>query len=1321
MVEPIRKESFESVSISPNGSVLSDTDSRVSGIGKKVLGAFSPSLSPPPLIRVSGVDRVDLDEIALNSSGGRGYKAANLLQLERLASRMGVLVPSFNALSHEKIMDHIKKTFPEFPEVYRTFVETLRHEGALLAGSKAILHHIRERVEGAFSGANTLRDKEIEEWIGSRSAEFLIVRSTGKEDSDEVSNAGGNLSVPNVKKDLREVSLEIGRVAASYFSEKSIGQRIAARDPSLFGDVHPFVPVLVQECIGELVGREDGVIPRSGVMFVKRGVSEISVGLGHNEGIVSSSVPTDTIRFTREGESRVVVRAKTTRFRSLENREGGISCEACPCTGSMVKEPALSEGVAKRMQRIAHELYDFYGKEMDVEFTVMGDQIYLLQARPLVKFRPEKEPSYLEPIGDRFIGEMITDGGSYVRRIERAEEVIVCRTIHEAYEMYTTLSERMQSEVKGIIIQERAPRTSHEAVFFMGQGLPILQITEEIPIDIPFYIDTQQGLIAKEGVEKEGYVCYPMALAYSMKESPLVEEMYRQVYEPDAARGHFIRGELEERALKIGPLPRVKIGSVSDIQARLEVMKRGGFAEANEAAGELTHLVWDKIHAKDITPKSRIELVLIFDNLIDVLEKDPLSGEPMSLERLYTVRLVEALLFQEGKEIIGGFSLIRSLTDIRSQRVGSKELARPHTEETLQDIPFVKMKKMILKDDLRSAFSEMLTHLREVPEGDKKIIKDLFSKIDSVGAGTEFVNVTLLNLVRRYDPVDYLAFFRELKEILVSLDGVLAVAEKMQKFVLEESNNQSSAQDPEYVQKNMRKIGERLREIGFHGERGGVVDLFVRSSSAGRLILIQAMRGVIASYDATIKACTGSRSYPSDRLKVSHFLEMLHTYREMTIIVQKISRKRSFEAVVSYRLPLTLGAISEEDAKKELTITPGFDVSEHVQEVVRIYTTQKVVPVTRLEERFTLYHQTMESGLASLSIENGLTEDLLPREFSACIGEYIGEYRGLRKVNAIRVNGNSISVELAIPLRDHGANLVFCYDRVKKTIEIQFFMFGGNEKNRFTYMKYLAEIMTDQLGFTIFSSSVKETSLKICMKEVPFEKKYLQGAYKIITALLIGSKKSTDIFSIGEKSVLEILPPEFQRKELVKEELRKNGLLIQYVDGKLLEEDEELISIALEQNPRALQFIPEELQRAEPILKALEKEGSILKYVSKLLLREDPRLISEALAENPYALEYVPKEMQTVEMVLPVLMTNKSVIQYVSKDLLKYPDIAKFVPSVEEVGPSSFWREDYGVSSYGGFYPSDVDEVSDSEDETELTEEEVLETLEIDGLFLENV
>jgi hypothetical protein len=1118
-------------------------------------------------------------------------------------------------------MDHIKKTFPEFPEVYRTFVETLRHEGALLAGSKAILHHIRERVEGAFSGANTLRDKEIEEWIGSRSAEFLIVRSTGKEDSDEVSNAGGNLSVPFVEKDIRAISLDIGRVAASYFSEKSIGQRIAARDPSLFGDVHPFVPVLVQECVGELVGREDGVIPRSGVMFVKRGVSEISVGLGHNEGIVSSGVATDTIRFTREGEPRVVVRPKFSRFRGVAKDGREVSCEPCPCTGRVVEDPALSEEITKKMQHIAYQIYDFYGKEMDVEFTVVGDQIYLLQARPLREFRPIEEPSYLEPTADFITGEMITDGGSYVRRIERAEEVIVCRTIHEAYEMYTTLSERLQRDVKGIIVQEKAPRTSHEAVFFIGQGVPILQTTEKIELEKPFYIDTQQGLIAKEGVKKEGYVCYPMPLAYSMTTSDLVKAMHMQLYEANLSRGHFIRNELQKRESKIGPPPIDRIKSLSGIRAKIELMKRGDIDDAKSAANQIIHLVWDQIHKQDITPRSRIELLMVFDNLMNILEKDPLSGEEMSLERLYTVRLIEAVLFQEGKDIIGGFSFVRSLTDIKSQRVGSYELDKPHTEETLQDLPFVKMKKMILKDDLGSAFGQMLSHLSDVPEDQKQSIKDLFLKIDSANAGTEFVNVTLANALRKYGPDDYLAFFNELNEVCEEYYKIMPALFEMKKFVLQESVNTSLWANPEYVEKNSKKIRERLALLGFFN--GAIEEVYKKVSPDAKLVLVQSIREVVECYDKIIKACTGStENYTSAKEHAANFYTLLQPYRMMTKLIREMAGARLSDRDSNYLFPVDLFEMSESQLKKQFQVSSEFDVVEILQEDIE-YGIRDPQPARTLEEKFTLFHQRMLKDLQIIALKNGFNKEILPEELSSFIDQLTLDEEVLEdsRVVSIEVNKGFIGVKLEIPLRQHGALVNLRYNRLEKKINMEIAIFGGNERNRWGIIHDLAYTLSDRSLFKVEKGVVKPTSLQLSYEQISLSEDLAKSGLLTLKTLLEASFTLSGIGSDfdSEVSLLELIPQELHDPLLIKKELMRM--------------------------PQAIEFVREELQTEQLVSEILSINGLALKDVA-LKWQRDPKMIQIALSQNPMALEFVPKELLSLEIVLFAAKINRKCLAF---------------------------------------------------------------------------
>ena len=73
----------------------------------------------------------------------------------------------------------------------------------------------------------------------------LMVRSSGKEDTKELANAGGNVSVANVEPSIVPFLTALKAVVISYFGEKSLKQRLLAGDASLFDKV-PFTPVVVQ-------------------------------------------------------------------------------------------------------------------------------------------------------------------------------------------------------------------------------------------------------------------------------------------------------------------------------------------------------------------------------------------------------------------------------------------------------------------------------------------------------------------------------------------------------------------------------------------------------------------------------------------------------------------------------------------------------------------------------------------------------------------------------------------------------------------------------------------------------------------------------------------------------------------------------------------------------------------------------------------------------------------------------------------------------------------------------------------------------------------
>ena len=1179
MVEPIRrKDSFESESLSPASSDISDLDLNVSAEAKRSL--YVPLESPPPVIRVVP-PRIDLDALALGENG-IGYKAANLVQLGLLASSLGVVVPPFKALSHKEIMSHILKVYPQFIDDYRRFVEILRVATSLTDQGKGILARIRAGVEGAFSEDHPFEGAGLSSFLTSCESDKVIVRSSGREDSSKVSNAGVYLSIPFTDKTITAVSLNIGKVVASYFSDSSIGKRLSAKDEALLDELHPFIPVLIQEEIMEkLLGETDEEIPRSGVMFVKAGFLEISIGLGDNEGIVSSSVPTDSYRARRGGKVRAVIRRKTRRFRGIKIDGGKIECRAVPCHGRIVEARALSPELAEKMRGVGEGLYDFKQEPLDSE-VITQEAINLVQNRPLKICVPEKLPSYIQVTGEVIQGEVITDGGCYVRNIRGPDQVLVCRSITEAYQKYPLLSPEEQAKIEGVIIQETAPRTSHEAVFFTAQGLPVIvidQITEIVP---PYFLDPQQGLLAKEGIEHPGHFCFPIPLQLSLEESSLIKAMHLQSFEPRLDRGEFIKRELGELDRRVGAALPHQISTIRELREQVEVMKSGTIEESEIAAKKIVQCIYKKIQGKNIAHKSRIELVMVLDNIFDILKYDPLIGGPRSDERLWTVRLLESCLFQTGEGIVGGFSFVRSLTDIKSQRVGSEELRWFNEEETLQDIPFIKMKRYILREDLQAAWGKVVFQVANIDDKSKEIVKNLFYKIEALGGATEFINVTFVNLIKEFkldkEPVtlyQFGTFFERLVALSEELQPTLDGALQMHQFVLEERANIGAWSTPDHVQKNIERIQKRVEGLGFHTAEGSIAIAFERSSPDGKLILLQALRGVVECYDEIIKSCTGSQEYPSYKAKATDFLQLLLPYRGMTKAINQMTRRPFTEDQKDYCLPLSLERVSEQKAQELLRVSRGFDVSEIVQDVAMRYTTGAYIPATRLEEKFTLFHRTMERDLSALAIKNGFTEEILPSELSDFVTKIRSGDPLKRKITSMRLKGDLLQIGLSIPLRDHGATISLDYHQIVKTIEIKLSIFGGNERNRWDYIGKLAHIIGAKLGVLIILSAVSNTSLKLIFSPMSLKIISAGDISELIDSLLRATFSICGGIWEGEISILEIIPDKFQSEDIVLEEVSRDGMYLSYVSDEL-KHNSRIIIAALSQNIEALKFVPRE-------------------------------------------------------------------------------------------------------------------------------------------------
>jgi hypothetical protein len=1237
MESPVgRKYSFDSVTISPIGSDVSDSDLRVLDVAKRSL--FFPICDSPPL-KLSKPQRLDLNHLALEADGGLGFKSANMLQLERLAKDMGVLVPPFITLGHSQVLEHIEKTYPEFLDDYKKFVDLLAKDLALTDESKLLLEKIRTHIELSFSGRNIISDPKLAEWISTRSSSHVIVRSTGKEDSDDLSNAGGNLSIPFTEKSLGRVSENIGKVVASYFSEKSIAQRLASRDHSLLFETTPFVPVLIQEEIKERDGAALAEVPRSGVMFIGGSFSQASIGLGHNEGIVSSSVATDTVRFTTAGGVRTSIEPKHHRVRFERSEDGSGTPKMVPTDGKIATSSALTPEQAKKLQNIANYLYIFFEKKLDVEFTILNGEIYLLQVRPLKVPEPLTPPSYIEPKGKVFNGVSITDGGSFVRKIESVNQRISSDTITEAYELYTSLSIEEQSEISAIIIKEVAPRTSHEAVFFIGQGLYVMQVEDDEGIDIPFFMDPQQGIIAMDAEEKPGYVCYPMPLAYSMEETELVAAMHMQSYEKSPSRADFIQKELDNLRERVGDFSRVRITSIADLRAQLEIIKKAGFEESSEAIEGIIKFLYSQIQRKDLNAHSRIELILVLQNIIDIKEKESLITEPMSLERLYVARLIEACLFQDGKNIVAGLSYMRTLTGLRDQRIISTELKRPLTEDALLDAILVKLKLSLVSDEAKDSFGKMISQFSKLAEEDKLAIRDFFSKIDQVESSDILVNVLISNLTKKYQSEeDYDRFFEELKSSISALTPALEISNRLLDFVDEKRKTLDKWQDPQYVFENIGKLGKEIAELGFDG-RDSFVDQFSEMSPEAKLLIVQAFKKLVDVYDELIKMNTSSREYESAKQHASDFCELLRPYRHLVKVVKEMNEQRLSDRDQNYLFPTNIQMMSEKEAKKTFQVTKGFNVSEILQDEVE-FTLEEPRRAETLEEKFTLFHQTLLRDLSKIEVKNGLNLELLPKEFVSFIEKITeGELADDKILRGIKVEKNFILVDLGIPLRQHGATLSLRFDRKNRRIQMSVGVYGGNENNRFGYIQELAKILSDQIEFKVKTSDLKDTSLQLSFYEIDMNERVGEYGEKLLSAILDAtftlSGFALDSDSRSKRSVLEILPSEFQTDEIIERELlmdskaiqfvsvekqtkplvksllQKNGLLLEHIAPRL-KEDSELLDIAVLQNSDALKFVPLHKQTEELCFKAVEKKPSALAFVSSALRNSVYRRVEDS-------------------------------------------------------------------------------------------------------------
>ncbi|MFZ4098791.1 MAG: PEP/pyruvate-binding domain-containing protein [Chlamydiia bacterium] len=413
-----------------------------------------------------------------------GYKAANMLLWEQAFHKTGVSVPQVIPIRHAIMASFLDEAIPGWREDYK---QALR--------SAPIDFPKLQQLQAKFRDAFTRNPDRTIEALGLKpfltasydATSCWMVRSTGREDTEETANAGGNESVSWVPPTAEAMAHAIAEVASSYMNDQSLQQQQVAGVPL---DAEPFIPILIQRMIGAVPGEATHGRYASGVVFTREpqgptpGVVVIDACFGHGSGVVDALAPADTYYCLDDGARYSVIRSKELQVGPLETGPGGIPNMGLQSNPAAIwDQPTLSARNLTLIDKVARQAAEFYGRPMDLEFVLdrQTQHLYVVQARPIV--HPDSGPgAWIDrrralALGLRAVQMKKCLVSGHQRPVlirDPATELVVGKTLKEALDDAID-DKRGALPLAAIVDSDEAGRASaHAATTFRQAAIPVL-------------------------------------------------------------------------------------------------------------------------------------------------------------------------------------------------------------------------------------------------------------------------------------------------------------------------------------------------------------------------------------------------------------------------------------------------------------------------------------------------------------------------------------------------------------------------------------------------------------------------------------------------------------------------------------------------------------------------------------------------------------------------------------------------------------------------------------------------------------------------------
>jgi hypothetical protein len=470
-------------------------------------------------------NNIDLQERSQKLASEMGYKALNCSLMEKLLEndslqsqcKLSVKVPKFFIIESSNVKYFllnscsskidIDKEWKDIVEQYsrdrndeklinnsQKFSEKISNEFTLFCTES----NLNFEIENVFKLENHFKDQKVKSIVGYFNEENfnikVMVRSTGaNEDTDSITNAGGNTSVTNVSLTKEELFFAIRDVVVSYFEKKSLQQRCDVSDPSLLNsNENPVIPAMIQIMIGENYeeAKKSERPPKCGVIFTTNpmlgldpktnkpyddSIMVCNSTNGNNSAIVDSKyqINFDTT-YLLKGENNLFFKKTTDKdYRLVPD---GKTLEKVENLKNIKNKHSLSDSELSDLMTVASRIEKFYdNKPMDIEFIIQKNILYILQARPLLMAKADA--NYINNIEGLGVPihkiYPISLGKANVVKITNKRQIIYSTTASDALDIYNDLDKEKKEEIKIVLVDNFAPETSHEISTLRLKGIPV--------------------------------------------------------------------------------------------------------------------------------------------------------------------------------------------------------------------------------------------------------------------------------------------------------------------------------------------------------------------------------------------------------------------------------------------------------------------------------------------------------------------------------------------------------------------------------------------------------------------------------------------------------------------------------------------------------------------------------------------------------------------------------------------------------------------------------------------------------------------------------